>query len=53
LGIGALSYLTASYFCLIFPVVTIILGYLTRHGDKMTTQQSLSAQAVLNASKES
>jgi NhaC family Na+:H+ antiporter len=53
LGIGALSYLTASYFCLIFPVVTIILGYLTRHGDKMTTQQSLSAQALLNASKES
>ena len=53
LGIGAISYLTASYFCLIFPVVTIIMGYLSLHGDKVTTQSSLSAQALLDASRKS
>ncbi len=30
LGIGAMSYLTSSFFCLLFPVVTIVMGYVTR-----------------------
>lgn len=29
LGIGALSYLTSSFFCLLWPVVTIVMGYLS------------------------
>jgi len=29
LGISALSYLTSSFFCLLWPVVTIVMGYLS------------------------
>lgn len=27
LGIGALSYLTSAFFCLVFPIVTVVMGY--------------------------
>lgn len=52
LGVSALSYLTSSYFCLLLPIVTIVMGYVMMHGEQMTTQASLSAQAMLNAGEE-
>jgi NhaC family Na+:H+ antiporter len=44
LGIGALSYLTSSYFCLLLPVVTIVMGYLSLRRNNVTSSEGVQLQ---------
>lgn len=44
LGIGALSYLTSSYFCLLLPAVTIVMGYLSQCRSTASEAESLQLQ---------
>jgi NhaC family Na+:H+ antiporter len=44
LGIGALSYLTSSYFCLLLPIVTIVMGYLSSYRNNASESENLLLQ---------